>query len=101
MFEWKDASSLCSDVASHLSIHYVRHVAALAQKLHHFLGGASHLCPPGFGFWVLLKPTNLVSVEYEVHLPQSALGSHANGIALFPKLDEVSVFDESLPPNLD
>src|SRR5439155_22742598 len=42
-----------------------------------------HLCPLGFRFPVLLQPTNLVSVEYEVHLPQSALGSFTNGVTRF------------------
>ncbi len=60
---------------SHLPIDHVRNVAALAQELHHLLACPCHLCPPGFRVWVLLQSTNLVPVEHEVHLPQTALGS--------------------------
>lgn len=50
-------------------IDHVRHVAALAQELHHLLARPCHLRPTGFRFWVLLQPTNLTPVENEVHLP--------------------------------
>ena len=39
------------------------------------LARPGHLRPTGFGIRILLQPTNVVSAEYEVHLPQSTLGS--------------------------
>ncbi len=53
------------------------------------------------GIRVLLQPTNLVPVKYKVHMPQSALGSFANGVTRFPSVDDLCVFDESLPADLD
>src|SRR5437016_1197889 len=59
-------------VKSHLPVNHVRYVAARAQELHHLLARPGQLRPTGFGFRVLLKPSNLDTIEYEVHLPQSA-----------------------------
>src|SRR5258708_8064088 len=88
-------------VKVHLSINYVCHVAALAQKLDRLLARACHLRPPGFCLRVLFKPPHLVSVEHEVHLPQTSFGGPPDGITFFPKLDDLSVLDEGLSPDLD
>jgi hypothetical protein len=50
---------------------------------------------------VLLQPTNLVPVEYEVHLPQTTLCGPLNRVMSFVQLDHVGVLDENLPPDLD
>src|SRR6266403_3855084 len=66
---------------------------AIAEELHLLLPRACHLRPPGF----LFQPTNLVPVEYEVHLSLTSFGVRRDRITLFPKLDELDVFDETLP----
>ena len=68
-----------SAVEVYLSIHDVRDVAPLAEKLHHLLARPRHLRPSGFRLGVLLKSSNLVTIKYEVHLPQAALGSPSHG----------------------
>src|SRR5271170_2710496 len=73
-----------SAVRRHLSINYVRHVAPLTEELHHLLASPCHLRPPGFGFRVLLQPTNLVAFEDKIHLPQSSFGGSPDGVTLFP-----------------
>ena len=50
---------------------------------------------------VLLQPTNLIPVENEVHLPQTSFWGPPDGMTLSPKLDDVGVLDERLPPDLD
>src|SRR5438093_9789175 len=74
--------SPCSAVASHLSIHHVRYVSAFAEELHHLFAGSCHLCPTGFRVRVLLQSSNLVSVEYEIHLSQTELGGPTNFLGL-------------------
>src|SRR5260370_15027180 len=86
-----------SAVLSHLPVSHVRHIAALAEELHHFLARPRHLRPPGFRFRVFLYPPNLVPVENEVHLSQSALGRSTNRVTFFPNLHVAGVRDECLP----
>jgi hypothetical protein len=50
---------------------------------------------------VLLQPSNLVSINHEIYLPQTALWSPSNWITLRAQLDHLGVFNEYLPPNLD
>jgi len=72
-------------------------VAAITEELHHFLARPRHLCPPGFGLGVLLQPTNLAPLEYEIHLPQAALGSAPNRETFRPQFDRIGVLHEGLP----
>src|SRR6266576_106335 len=76
-------------------------LGAVDRRAAHLLPGACHLCPPGFCIRVLLQPPNVVPIENKVHLSQSTLGSSTNRVTFFPKLDEVGVLDECLPPDLD
>jgi hypothetical protein len=75
-------------VHGHLPVNYVRHIATSGEKLHDLHTGACHLCPAGFRFRILLKPTNSVPVELEIHFPQLAFGSQLNGVTLYAKLDQ-------------
>lgn len=82
MVEWKWASITVSAVAIDLSIHDVRHVAALAEELlHNLLARPSQLRPVGFGFRVLFKSSNFAPVVREIHLSQTTLGSSANMVS--------------------
>src|SRR4029077_2756569 len=82
-------------------IDHVCYVAALAEKLHYFLAGSSHLRPARFRFGILLKSSNLVPFEREIHLMQVALWSETNMVTLCAKHDLVGVIDEDLPPNFN
>lgn len=59
--------ALCLAVASHLFIHNVSNIAAFVEKLHNLLAGFAPTAP-GFRIRVLLQPSNLISVDNEVHL---------------------------------
>ena len=60
------------------AIDHVRHVAPLAKELHHLFARPRQLRPPGFCLGILFQTANLLSLEHEIHLPQSALGSAPN-----------------------
>jgi hypothetical protein len=66
-----------------------------------FFASPCHSLPTGFRIRILFKPTNFVSVEREVYLSQSALGSSANRVAVSAQLDGLGVFHERLPPDID
>src|SRR5438309_4512164 len=99
--EKSGSESPCSAIARHLSIHYVRHVSAFAEKLHHFLAGSRQLRPTGLRIRILLKSANFLSVENEIHLSQTKLGSPTNRVTFSAYLDGFGVFHEGLPPDLD
>ena len=65
---------------SRLPVNHVRHVATVAEELHHSRARACHLRPAGFRFGVLFQPTNFVRVEHEVHFPQTALGRRSRSV---------------------
>jgi protein-S-isoprenylcysteine O-methyltransferase Ste14 len=89
-------------VQSRLPIHHIRHVPALlTEELHDLLARACHLRPTGFGLRVLFQPSNLVPLEHEVHLPQTALGSAPDREAARSHLDGFGILDEGLPPDFD
>jgi len=71
-------------VESDSPIHNIRHVSAFAKELHDFLTGSGQLCPTGSCLRILLKPSNIVTIENKVHLRQSAFGGVPNGIAFRP-----------------
>jgi hypothetical protein len=90
---------LCPAVESDLSIHDVRRVSSFAEELHNLFARSRKLRPTGFGFRILLKPSNFLPVVYEIHLSQTPLGSLTNGITVPANLDGPDVFHEGLPPN--
>jgi len=63
---------LCYAVTSHPPIHYIRHITAFAEELHNPFAGSRQLRPRRFRIRVLLQPSNLISVENEIHLSQTA-----------------------------
>ena len=73
-------------VERHLPIDHIRHVAPLAEELHHFLARPCHLRPPGFRVRVLFQPSNLVPIEHKIHLSEPTLGSPANRKVPVPSL---------------
>src|SRR6266581_2178787 len=68
-------------VRGYIPIDHIRHVAAFAQELHHFLIRTRHLRPPGFRFRVLLKSSNLLPIKHKVHMTQTSLRSSSSGVA--------------------
>ena len=54
-----DQRELSLTVQSHLLIHDVRHVPAIAEELHDLFAGACQLCPTGFRLWVLFQSTRM------------------------------------------
>jgi hypothetical protein len=71
-----------------------------SQELHHFFGSPGHLRRTGFCLRVLLQSSNLVSVEYEVHLVRPFRGTVADGIPFSSQLYHASILDEDLTPDL-
>ena len=62
----------------HFPVRNIRNVPALAQELHHFTARPRHLRPSGFRLRVLLKPSNLFSLENKIYLPETLLGRAPN-----------------------
>lgn len=71
-------------VEINLPINDIRHIATITDELHHFLASTCHLRPTGLRIGILLKTSEFVAVQNEVHLPQTFLGSSPNGVMLFP-----------------
>src|ERR1700682_1857440 len=93
--------SWSATIQRHLPIHHVRHIAPLAEKLHHLLALPCQRGPSRFRFWVLFKPSDFFSIEDEINFVQLALRSSHDGVSFSSQNNRFGVVNESLSPNFN
>lgn len=97
--ENRAASSSNTTIDLFFSIDHDSDVPPLAEELHHLIARPRHLRPPRSCVRVLLQPANLVLLEDEIHLSQSALRRASDSVAFAVQFDSRAVLDEGLTPD--
>src|SRR4029077_2173005 len=93
------ASFLRAAVECHFAVNCDGDVAAARKKLHYAFPGAGESSPAGLGFGVLLQAAQVLPVELEIYLKQTALRGAAHGIFVAGDFDGAGLFDQGLPPD--